>query len=93
MDGTSLAVVYTFSCHPLLGVPDGSVTANFPGFASQVIEENFHTTAIYLQGTGGDVTEVLYKDITRPMDSKPAGLALGLSTLKALQNIKTGTKP
>lgn len=92
MDGTSLAVVYTFSCHPLLGVPDGSVTANFPGFASQVIEENFHTTAIYLQGTGGDVTEVLYKDITRPMDSKPAGLALGLSTLKALQNIKTGNE-
>ena len=90
LDGSSLAVVYTFSCHPLLGVPDGSITANFPGFASKVIEENYNTTAIFLQGTGGDVTEVLYKDITRPMDSKPVGQTLGLSTLKALKDIPTG---
>lgn len=90
LDGSSLAVVYTFSCHPLLGLPDGSVTANYPGFASEIIEEHFHTTAIFLQGTGGDITEILYKDITRPMDSKPVGQTLGLSTLKALKDIPTG---
>jgi len=38
MDGQPLAVVYNFACHPLIGVPGGAVTANFPGFASEVIE-------------------------------------------------------
>ena len=40
MDGRPLAVVYNFACHPLFGDPGGAVTANFPGVASQVIEEN-----------------------------------------------------
>lgn len=90
LNGEPLAIVYTFSCHPLLGVPNGSVTANFPGFASKIIEESMGTIALFLQGTGGNVTEVLYKDVTRPMDSGPVGKALGLSTLKALKDINTG---
>lgn len=89
LDEKPLAVVYTFSCHPLLGVPNRGVTANFPGFASKVIEENFGGMALFLQGTGGDVTEVLYKDTTRPMDSEPVGRILGLSTLKTLREIQT----
>jgi len=89
LNGQPLAVVYTFSCHPLLGVPNGSVTANFPGFASKVIEDNLDAMALFLQGTGGDVTEVLYKDVNRPMDSEPVGRILGLSTLKTLKDIQT----
>jgi len=88
LNGQILAVVYIFSCHPLLGVPDGSVTANFPGFASKIIEEQLDTTALFLQGTGGDIMEVLYKDFNRPMDSEPVGRILALSTLKALKEIK-----
>ncbi|HUS81180.1 MAG TPA: hypothetical protein VM283_07925, partial [Armatimonadota bacterium] len=30
LDGRPLAVVYNFACHPLLGVPGGAITANFP---------------------------------------------------------------
>ena len=41
IDGRPLAVVYNFSCHPLFGDAKGSVTANFPGVASKVIEDNF----------------------------------------------------
>jgi hypothetical protein len=92
MDGRPLAVVYNFACHPLLGVPQGSVTANFPGFASSVIEDNLGegAMALFLQGAGGDVTEVLYKDADRPRDAEPIGTMLGLSTLQALRRITTG---
>ena len=92
MDGQPLAVVYNYACHPLLGVPGGAITANFPGFASKVIEENLGNgaMALFLQGAGGDITEVLYKDVNRPRDSEPPGTMLGLSTLKALRDIQTG---
>ena len=92
MDGRPLAVVYNFACHPLIGVPQGGVTANFPGFASKVIEEDLGNgaMALFLQGAGGDVTEVLYKDVNRPRDAEPVGTMLGLSTLKALRDIPTG---
>lgn len=90
-DGRPLAVVYNFACHPLLGVPGGALTANFPGFASAIIEETLDgATALFLQGAGGDVTEVLYKDANRPRDARPVGVVLGLSALRALKQIRTG---
>ncbi len=92
LDGRPLAVVYNFACHPYLGVPRGGVTADFPGFASKVIEDNLghDAMALFLQGAGGDITAVLYKDTSRPRDSEPFGTMLGLSTLEALRAIQTG---
>ncbi|GMV90629.1 MAG: hypothetical protein AMXMBFR82_04070 [Candidatus Hydrogenedentota bacterium] len=90
MDGTPLAVVYNFACHPYITVPRGGVTADFPGFASTVIEENLEgAMALFLQGAGGDITSILYKDPHRPRDSQPLGMMLGLSTLKAVRGIET----
>lgn len=90
-DGRPLAVVYNFACHPYLGVPRGGVTADYPGFASKVIEEQLghDAMALFLQGAGGDITQVLYKDVTRPRDAKPQGTMLGLSTLEAWRKITT----
>ncbi len=84
-----LAVVYNFACHPLIGVPGGAVTANYPGFASHAIETRLgdDAIAIFLQGAAGDITERDYKDTNRPRDSKPIGEMLGCSTLDAWQNI------
>jgi hypothetical protein len=92
-DGRTLAVVYNFACHPYLGVPRGGVTADYPGFASKAIEENLghDAMALFLQGAGGDITQVLYKDVHRPRDAEPQGTMLGLSALKALREIRTGT--
>ncbi|MBN1344193.1 MAG: hypothetical protein JXQ73_16020 [Phycisphaerae bacterium] len=91
MDGRPLAVVYNFACHPYLGVPRGGVTADYPGFASKVIEEQLGdgAMALFLQGAGGDITQVLYKDVNRPRDAEPQGTMLGLSTLKTLRQIHT----
>ncbi len=92
LDGRPFAIVYNFACHPYLGALRGGVTADYPGFASQVIEDTLgHACmALFLQGAAGDITAVLYKDTSRTRDAEPFGTMLGLSTLEALKNIRTG---
>ncbi|HEY3416130.1 MAG TPA: hypothetical protein VGM23_04510, partial [Armatimonadota bacterium] len=92
LDGRPLAVVYNFACHPMFGDVRGSITANFPGIASRVIEEHLgqEAMALFLQGAGGNICDVLFKDFNRPRDIEPLGTMLGLSTVQALNDIRTG---
>jgi hypothetical protein len=92
LDGRPLAVVLNYAGHPLLGVPQGHVTGNYPGFACRLIEEQLGhgAMALFLQGAGGNMTEVLYKDTGRPRDAEPVGILLGLSALKGWRKIRTG---
>lgn len=93
-DGRNLAVIYNFACHPYQdswrSIKTGT-TADYPGYASRVIEENISqgAVAMFIQGCGGNITTVLYKDNNQPRDSEPMGNMLGISTLKALKNIKS----
>jgi hypothetical protein len=89
-DGKTLAVVYNFAMHPIQGVPNGGNTADITGFASKVIEDNTGGMALFVQGCGGDINPVRYKDVNNPRDAEPLGNMLGLSVLKALRGIKTG---
>ena len=88
-DGKPLAVLYNFAGHVYTGVPNRGATASYPGFASKVIEENLGNGAIalFMQGCGGDVTPVLYKDVNAPKQDEMHGTLLGLSVLKAFRNI------
>lgn len=88
-DGSTLAVVYNFACHPIQGNPSGGNTADLVGFASKVIEDNLSegTIALFLQGCGGDINPVLYKDVENPRNAEPLGNMLGLSVLQALRKI------
>ena len=90
-NGQTLAVVYNFACHPIQGVPNGGNTADITGFASRVIEDNLSegTIALFLQGCGGDINPVLYKDVNNPRSAEPLGNMLGLSTLKGIRKTKT----
>ncbi|WP_406694520.1 hypothetical protein V5E97_25950 [Singulisphaera sp. Ch08] len=90
-DGRTLAVVYNFACHPIQGVPSGGNTADLTGFASQVIEDNLSegTIALFLQGCGGDINPISYKDVNSPRNAEPLGNMLGLSTLQALKKVRT----
>src|SRR5258707_880105 len=89
-DGRTLAVVYNFACHPIMGVPSGGNTADMVGFASRVVENNLSdgTIALFVQGCGGDINPVGYKDIHRPRDAEPLGNLLGLSVLQAVRKIR-----
>ena len=88
-DGETLAVVFNFACHPILEVPSRENTADISGFASKVIEDNLSedTIALFLQGCGGDVNPILYKDVNNPRDAEVLGNMLGLSTLQGLKKI------
>ncbi len=88
-DGRTLAVVYNFACHPILGVPSHATTADITGFASKVIEENMggNAIALFLQGCAGDINPSFYKDTDHPRDAEPLGNLLGLSALRALREI------
>ncbi len=92
LDDKPFAAVYNFAAHPYCGASGGGVTAELPGFASQVIEENLgnNALAIFLQGAAGDISEIYYKEVNRPRNAEPLGMLLGLSTLKAWRGIKTG---
>lgn len=89
-DGQTLAVVYNFACHPIMGVPSGENTADIIGFASKVIENNLSecTIALFIQGCGGDINPTGYKDVQQPRNAEPLGNMLGLSVLQAVQKIK-----
>lgn len=89
-DGRTLAVIYNFACHPIMGVPSGGNTADFPAFASAVIEQAFDgATAFFLQGCAGDVNPIRYKDTAHPHDAEPLGNLLGLTVLRAAKSIRT----
>jgi hypothetical protein len=90
LDGQTLAVVYNFACHPIQGVPSGHNTADIVGFASKVIEQNCSegTLALFLQGCGGDINPIMYKDVDQPRNAEPLGNMLGLSTLQAVRKIE-----
>ncbi|HEY0984014.1 hypothetical protein, partial [Schlesneria sp.] len=92
MDGTTLAVLYNFACHPIQGAANGGNTADIIGYASRVIEDNLSegTIALFLQGCGGDINPVLYKDVEHPRSAEPLGNLLGLSTLQGVRKIKVG---
>lgn len=87
--GGPLAVVYNFAGHAYGGVPNGGVTADFPGFASAVLEEALAhgAKALFLQGAAGDVTPIRYKDVDAPPPTEQLGTMLGLSALKAAGEI------
>ncbi len=92
LDGRPLAVVYNFACHLLFGDAQGSLTANIPGVASGLIEETLGhgAMALFLQGAGGNICDILFKDFNRPRDIEPLGVMLGLSALKAWRSIQVG---
>ncbi len=89
LDGSTLAVVYNFACHPIQGVPSGGNTADIIGFASKVIEDTLadDTLALFLQGCGGDINPVMYKDVENVRSAEPLGNMLGLSAMQGLRKI------
>ena len=92
-NGQTLAVVYNFACHPIMGVPSGENSADIVGFASKVIENSMslETMAFFVQGCAGDINPVLYKEVDQPRNAEPLGNMLGLSVVRAARKIDCST--
>jgi hypothetical protein len=90
-DGRPLAVLYNFACHPIMNPPSKGNSADFPGYASKVIEAALGdgTMAMFVQGCGGDINPVRYKEVSTPPDAEPLGNLLGLSVVEAVREIET----
>ena len=90
-NGTPLAVVYNFGCHPLFGDCHGSLTANFPGEISATLEQLLGNgaMALFLQGSAGDVIDRGFKDFSRPRDVKTPARLIALQIATALPNLAT----
>lgn len=91
MDGSPLAILFNFACHPIQGVPSRGNTADLSGLAATVIEQTLghDCTALFVQGCCGDINPVLYKDVDNPRDAQTLGNQLAISTLKACKDIRT----
>jgi hypothetical protein len=90
LDGRPLAVVYNFATHLLYGDTTGSITANFTGIASKLIEDTLgDAIAFFVQGAAGDVIDITFKDFNQPRDIVPLGMTLGESVLKTVREIRT----
>jgi hypothetical protein len=92
LDGTPLAVVYNFACHMLFGDTHGSITANFIGVTSNLLETamGHNALAFFIQGAAGDVIDVGFKNLNQPRDIESYGLKLAQSVLAAYHTIETG---
>lgn len=92
LDGTPLAILFNYAGHPLIGA-GGKVTANYPGFACHAIDEATGAMSMFIQGAGGDMSEVGYKDVFGPISSENNGRLLAESTLQAWRKIVTNGEP
>lgn len=61
IDGRPLAVLFTHACHAVvLGSANRLLTADFPGYASALIEREIPgATALFIQGAGGDIDPLI----------------------------------
>lgn len=93
-DGRPLAVVYNFACHPIMNPPSTGNSADYPGFASKVIEEELGDGAVafFVQGCGGDINPVGYKGVAHPPQAEPLGTMLGLSVMRAVRKMNTSSE-
>jgi hypothetical protein len=93
-NGQPFAVLYNFACHPIMNPPNKGNSADFPGFASLLVEEalGHGAMAFFVQGCGGDINPVRYKDVLHPPDAEPLGHRLGLKVLTAARQIITRPK-
>lgn len=84
-------LVYQFACHPIQGTPSGGNTADITGYASKVIEEQLGagSVALFLQGCGGDINPVGYKEYSQPRDAEKLGNLLALTVLKTAREIRS----
>lgn len=87
LDGSPMALVYNFGSHLLIGSPFSNISADFPGTTSGFLEATLghDAMAFFLQGAGGDVSEIIQLDREHPRWGPAFGVALGQSVLEAFR--------
>ena len=98
-DGTPLAILVNYACHPVVLGPDNlSYSADYPSVMRETIEEGFKGApmAFFLQGAAGDINP--YYDKTPLMQDavvrmQETGRKLGTEALRVARGIRTEVVP
>ncbi len=96
LDGSPIAILFRYSCHPVtMGPRSAVVSSDFPGAARQVLEQNLGGLALFLQGCGGNINPAVgmgYEVDCRDTKHR-VGMTLGGEALKVAANIRTHVRP
>ncbi len=98
-DGTPLAVLVNYACHPVVLGPESMVySADYPGAMRRSVEQTMGhgSMAFFLQGATGDINP--FYDKTPPIEDAVAvmqdtGQKLGSVAARVAQTIETRTAP
>lgn len=94
-DGTPLAILVNYACHPVVLGPDNfNYSADYPGEMRRVVEQGMghDSMAFFLQGAPGDINPFydktpLIEDAINVM--KETGRKLGLEAIRVANSIQT----
>ncbi len=88
-DGSPLAAVVSFGCHPVtVGPEDPAINPDFPWPLREAVEEATGAMCVFLQGAGGNVLP-LEAFLPQTGAEQAFGQKLAAEALHALGNIKT----
>jgi len=95
LDGSPIAVLFRYSCHPVtMGPRSAVVSSDFPGTARRVVESSIGGLSLFLQGGGGNVNPragMGFEDDCRDLKDR-VGLELGGEVVKVAAGIRTATR-
>ena len=95
LDGHPIATLFRYSAHPVtVGGRSAVASADYPGPARDVLEQNLGGLALFLQGCGGNVNPrvgIGYEIDCRDTKNR-VGLELGGEALRVAAGIRTNTK-
>ena len=87
LDGTTMAVVANYACHPVVvGPEDPGVNPDFPGAMRDVVEQVTGATCLFLQGGCGNLLP-LQGFFDRPGPERAFGRKLAVEVLHVLEQI------
>jgi neutral ceramidase len=94
-DGTPLAILVNYACHPVIFGPDNQqYSADYPGVMAKTVEEAFDhkPLCMFMQGASGDIN-AFYSVIPLAQDAVKwrdwTGSRLGQEVIRIAQKIKT----
>lgn len=96
-DGRPLATLYNYACHPSAAGGDSPnvCSADYPGFASNIIESTYGGLALFLHGCSGDINPGKYvrgdsfDPDDRIADAERMGRIMAGEVLKTIGRIET----
>jgi neutral ceramidase len=99
IDGTPLAILANYACHPVTFGPDNTqFSADFPGVMCKLVRAAFpgHPICFYIQGAAGDIN--VYNASTAVKDGAAelrirAGESLGREVIQVAKAIQTKADP